>query len=79
MKRKIGLLGKIKNALLGNPIITQTEAMAREGVRDESQLSNKYNDVQLSGLRYLNGVACRTVGELKAAESKDPDMGGWSG
>ena len=79
MKRRKSFLGKIADFVLGEPIPTENQAIAREGVRDAGSLPAEYNDVPLSGMRTLNGQMCRTVGDLKAADLKDPTMGGWSG
>ena len=77
--RKPGFWKKVGGFFAGDPIPTAAQATSHEGVRDEADLSSSYDDVPLSGLRYLNGHACRTVGELKDAERRDPTMGGWSG
>ena len=78
IKRRDGIWSKIKDAVLGKPLPTEGQVLRQSGngAYNYSDLPQTADNIELSGTRYVDGLACHTVGELKDAYAKKYPLGG---
>lgn len=79
LRRKNGVFSRLGNWLKGEPMPTLAQVTSQTGKRRITDLPASADGVRLEGDRYINGRCCKTVGDVKEADRRDPTMGGWSG